>query len=93
MRDDEHVVEVGEPGGQRGATGGAQPGHGIRQVVGAGHDVDAGEPQVGAPRGQVGEQLAAPAPDVDDVVHALAVGEAPEGVGEGRARAGRGWTS
>ena len=31
------------------------------------------------------EQLAAAAPDVDDVVHALAVGEAPERVGEGRA--------
>jgi hypothetical protein len=86
VRDDQHVVEVGQPGGQRGATGGAQPGHGIRQVVGAGHHVDAGEPQVWALPGQVGEQLAAPAPDVDDVVHALAVGQAPDGVGEGRAQ-------
>ena len=92
MREHEHVVEVGELGGQRTAAGGAQPGHGIRQVGRTLDDVDAGEPQVGAPGGERGEELAAAAADVDDVVHALPVGEATEGVGELAPRAGRGST-
>ena len=80
----QHVVEVGEAVGQRAAARGAEPAHGIRQAGRAVDDVDAGEPQVGASRGEVAEQLATSAADVDDVVGALAVGEPPEGVGEGR---------
>ncbi len=77
--EDERLVEVDQRVGQPGPTGGAEPVDLVGQPVGTLDDVDAGEPQVGPDGVKVGEELAAPAPEVEDAAYTRMVGERPDG--------------